>query len=98
MLVSQGYKGLNMTQTIHQTLAALKQQIGQLEVADHAARERLESLVTALERRLEDPESEVHHHSLVQETADAITQFEIAHPRITGILNDLMVALGNMGI
>lgn len=87
-----------MTETIHQTLAALKEQIEHLEMADQVTRERLGSLVSALERKLEAPGDTDHHHSLVQETADAITQFEIAHPRITGILNDLMMALGNMGI
>jgi hypothetical protein len=29
---------------------------------------------------------------------EAISQFEVEHPRITGILNDLMVALSNLGI
>ncbi len=35
---------------------------------------------------------------LAEDIKEAISEFEIEHPRLTGILNDIMIALGNLGI
>ena len=36
--------------------------------------------------------------SLSHKITSAIEEFEVEHPRITGILNELMVTLGGLGI
>lgn len=79
---------------IIEAIAALRDELEQLDVGNEAARARLEALVAELERKLELAE----HQSMVDDMKDAIATFEVKHPRITGILNDLMVTLGNLGI
>ena len=38
------------------------------------------------------------HQDLVEDVKDAITHFEVEHPSITGILNEIMMVLCNIGI
>lgn len=83
---------------IVQALAALRAEIEQLDQADAATGERLEELVSKLEQQVTAAELGQHQMHLVEDIKDAITEFEVEHPRMTGILNDIMVALGNLGI
>ncbi len=68
------------------------------EKIDQATRERLESLAARVESQLERQKDEEAHHGLLQELEEEIMRFEVAHPRLTAIINDIMVALSNMGI
>lgn len=83
---------------INAALGDLRKEIEQLEVDDQATKARLSTLVENIEQRLESSESDEEHHDLVEEMKDAVTQFEVEHPRITGIINDLMMTLSNAGI
>lgn len=80
-----------------ETLEQLRAQVAGLK-AGEASKARLESLVGSLEQKLNAPVGEEQHVRLIEELKEAISHFEVEHPRLTGILNDLMVALGNMGI
>lgn len=82
---------------ILETLEQLRAQIAAMD-ADGASKARLQSLVQGLEQKLRTPADEDHHLHLVEEVKDAISYFEVEHPRLTGILNDLMLALSSMGI
>ncbi len=82
---------------LKESLAQLRAEIHRLEAGDDQARERLNGLVADIERRLSHPDREVHD-SLMANLRSAIEHFEVAHPRATGILNHIMVTLGNMGI
>ena len=46
----------------------------------------------------QNPDDAEHHASVIARLEDAISRFEVEHPRATGILNHIMVTLGNMGI
>ncbi len=82
---------------ISEALFNLRKEIEQLSTTDAETRARLETILSDLEQQLEASEDE-HRLHLVDDMKEAISQFEVEHPRITGILNDLMVALGNLGI
>lgn len=75
----------------------LKRLRSELENADEATRKRMEALVEKVEQRLAEGEGKAAQ-GLLQELEEEIMQFEIEHPRLTAILNDLMVTLSNMGI
>jgi hypothetical protein len=83
---------------IAQAIADLRSQIDQLDESDTATGERLRDLVDRLEHQLGAAELGQHQSHLVDDIKDAITEFEVEHPRMTGILNDIMVALSNLGI
>lgn len=58
-------------------------------------KQRMGKLVQDIEQGLnEDKISE----ELNSKLADTVTEFEATHPRLTAIINDIMVTLSNMGI
>ncbi|BCX82453.1 hypothetical protein MIT9_P2039 [Methylomarinovum caldicuralii] len=77
-------------------LARLQAELENLE-ADEATRQRLGDLARRVERQLEAG-GEESHDSLLKELEAELLRFEVEHPRLTAILNDIMVALANMGI
>jgi len=83
---------------ITQALTELRTQIDQLATSDPATRERLEGLLADLERKVSSLEGGEHHLHLIEDIKETISEFEVEHPRLTGILNDIMVALSNLGI
>lgn len=92
-------EAIDMTeQKINDALAQLRKEIERLEIGNRAAKERLTSLVESIEERVEASGGGEEHQDLVDEMKDAITHFEVEHPRITGIINDLMMTLSSAGI
>jgi chaperonin cofactor prefoldin len=85
-----------MKEKLSETLDSLRAEIDRLHTDDTESKERLEKLVQSLENKLENPDDE--GQSLQEGIKDSITHFEVSHPRITAILNDIMMALSNMGI
>jgi hypothetical protein len=78
-------------------IADLRDEIDQLSDDDVRAKQRLSQLVESLEQRLADPAS-AEHDKLVDNVQETIRQFEVEHPRTTGVLNHIMMTLSNMGI
>jgi hypothetical protein len=78
---------------VSEALFNLRKEIEQLSTSNPETRLRLETLLADLEQRLEATEDE-HQLHLIEDLKEAISQFEVEHPRITSILNELMVALG----
>jgi chromosome segregation ATPase len=83
---------------IDQALNELRTHIDQLAASNTATREKLQSLLSDLEENFHSLEGSEHHVHLVGDLKEAISEFEVEHPRLTGILNDIMVALSNLGI
>lgn len=82
---------------ISEALFILRKEVEQLEGDHPELKDKLESLLGRIEKKLEVTENDQHIH-LVQDMKSALTQFEVEHPTATGIINDLMVALSNLGI
>jgi hypothetical protein len=82
---------------ISEAIFNLRQEIEQLGDSNPELKARLEGLLNELEDKLEATEDENHLH-LVEDMKEAVSQFEVEHPTITGVVNELMVALSNMGI
>ncbi len=82
---------------LRESIEKLRLEIESLDPGDQSSKERLESLVSELERNLSDSDTE-QHETLVQSLREGIEHFEVEHPSITGVLNHIMVTLSNMGI
>ena len=61
-------------------------------------RERLNHLITDIERKLASPDDTEHHENLLSNVQDSIHHLELKHPRATSILNQIMAALAGGGI
>lgn len=83
---------------VRDALLKLRAEIEKLGPQDAAAQARLSALVADMERRLAAPEGAEAHEGLIGDVRDAVEEFEAQHPRATAILNDIMMALSNMGI
>jgi phytoene/squalene synthetase len=82
---------------INEALFTLRREVEQLEDSNPALKDKLEELLNELEDRLEASEDENNLH-LVEDFKAALSEFELEHPTATGVLNELMVTLGNLGI
>ena len=83
---------------LQQALAKLRDELDALGPEHANTRERLEKLVFEVESELAALDAEADHQSVVESMRTRLEQFEVEHPRITNILNDIMVTLSNLGI
>ncbi len=82
---------------ISEALFVLRQEVERLESDHPEIRAKLESLLEKLEHRL-DSEDDGKHLHLLKDFKDAVSSFEVEHPTATGIINELMLTLSNLGI
>lgn len=89
---------------LHALIGQLKTEISRLGPGDEEARVRLQALVADVEQRLDTIEQddadtlEDGDEDLMERLRETVERFEVEHPRTTGILNNIMVTLGSMGI
>ncbi len=82
---------------LHQLLNKLRAELDKLEI-DSNAHQDLSQLITNVEHQIERLEDKQNKVSLTENLRTHIEKFEVEHPRITGILNDIMMKLTNIGI
>jgi len=83
-------------QKINDALGALREEGDRLDNPE--AKERLTTLVESIEQNVDYTGLSVDHQDLVEDVKDAITHFEVEHPSITGLLNEVIMTLSNIGI
>lgn len=83
---------------LREHLERLRNQVNELAAGKPESLERLNGLISDIERRLDGEGDASQHQRVLANLKEAIRHFEVEHPRATAILNDLMVALSNMGI
>ncbi len=74
-------------------VAQLREEIVKAQAGAPGALKHLEPLLAELEQALHAPAPGLRERIEAQ-----IREFEVEHPRLTGILNDVMTSLGNLGI
>jgi hypothetical protein len=87
-----------MDQDLRKALRELRAELERASGADPEECAKLERLIDAIEHKLDHPEQHEEDYSLVERAKESIEHFEVSHPRATGILNDIMMMLSNMGI
>ena len=83
---------------LHALVRQLKTEIAGLRDEDGEARERLQALVDDLDRRIDDEDTGGEDEELMDSLRESVERFEVEHPRATGIINNILVTLGNIGI
>lgn len=81
---------------VRKLLDNLDAEIDQLEQLPEDKRRQLDNLVEKIKTGVSDEEETADdlHDSL----AETVAEFEASHPRLTAVVNDIMVTLSNMGI
>ncbi len=86
------------TSELHEPLEQLRTEIKKLGDDDEAIKRRMKRLVGDLERQLDDSDDFDDEPQLLDGLRRNIERFEVEHPRLTGVLHELMRELSNMGI
>lgn len=84
--------------SLREHLESLRAEVNELDAGKPESIERLNRLITDIEMQLENRDDKTRNEALIANVQGAIRHFEVEHPRATAILNDIMVALGNIGI
>lgn len=79
-------------------LERLRKEVNDAASENDNLTEKLNLLISDIEKKIEEPADEDHHKNLMQSIKETIGQFESEHPRATALLNEIMVTLSNMGI
>ena len=85
-------------QQLTEYLEQLNHAIGDLDAPDDD-KSRLTSLIAEIELQLNTPlQVTGDAQTLVDQVENMISTFEQDHPRVAGILNNIMLTLSNMGV
>ena len=76
----------------------MREEIARAEAGDRESLARLEELAGQVQRELDEENAVGDPAGLVDELEEAITGFEARHPNLTAIVNNMLVALGSMGV
>jgi hypothetical protein len=79
-------------------LARLREEIARAEPGDRDALARLEQIAIELQQDLDGGSALQDPAALVDKLEESLTGFEVRHPNLTAIVNNIMVALGSMGV
>jgi hypothetical protein len=79
-------------------ITKLKNEMELLREDQQGSRDQIESLIDDLEIHLETGKTKHWPAEMTTRVREEIERFETEHPQITGILNNIMVTLGNVGI
>lgn len=79
-------------------LACLREEIARADAGDRESLARLQQLAEQVQRELDEQNAVGDPAGLVDELEEAITGFEARHPNLTAIVNNMLVALGSMGV
>jgi len=79
-------------------LQGLREVTEQLGSDNPEIKSQIDQLITEIELHLQQPDDANRKDVLVQGLENTIEQFEINHPRVTELLNRIIMALGNIGI
>lgn len=81
---------------LKELIPLLREEIGRARAGDSDALGHLDPLLVELDRALAEPALE--SASLRERLGASIREFEVQNPRLTAVLNDIMVGLSGLGI
>jgi hypothetical protein len=85
-------------QHLDELLSALRREMNALDVGDRETRQRLDRLILDIETRVKDPNPVAVQAGLGGQLKASILKFEASHPRLAGVVNDVVDKLSAMGI
>lgn len=80
---------------IYEQLEAVKRELAGSDLAEDS-RAKVLGLIDRMEEQMHSPEGE--RDSLADQFEVLATEFEVSHPTLTGVVKNLMLTLGNMGV
>ena len=85
-------------QHLDELLNSLRREMDALDVGDEDVRQRLDRLILDIETRVKNPHGVAADEGLGGQLKASILKFEASHPRLAGVINDVVDKLSAMGI
>ena len=85
-------------QHLDELISALRREMNALDVGDQDARQRLDQLIVDIETRVRNRDAVVPDEGVVAHLKASVLKFEVSHPRLAGVINDVVDKLSAMGI
>ena len=82
---------------LEDSLNNLRSEIKALDIGDDEARRRLEQLIREIEQTLANPD-DVAAGTLGDQLKTSVLSFEVSHPRLAVVMNEVVEKLSQMGI
>lgn len=83
---------------LRDTLESLRADLGKLKFREPQSRDRVQQLISAIERQIENSDDAEGSEAVQQDLSGAISQFESEHPTLAGTLGRIASSLSTMGI
>ena len=87
---------------LHKLLIELKQKLAEIQTAEDSTDNSLEILKKDIDRalyQLEHPEAgDLDHESLRARLRETIDRFEVTHPTLTAVMNNIFNTLSGSGV
>jgi len=83
---------------LRDTLESLREDLANLKFRDPQSRDRVQQLISAIERQIENSDDAEASATVQQDLSGAISQFESEHPTLAGTLGRIASTLSSMGI
>jgi hypothetical protein len=85
-------------QHLDELISALRREMNALDGGDQDARQRLDQLIVDIETRVRNPDAVVPDEGVGAHLKASVLKFEVSHPRLAGVINDVVDKLSAMGI
>ncbi len=79
-------------------LERLRIEIAAADSGDREALRRLRALADRIEREIEQEQTLADPGGFVEEFEEAASRFEVKHPNLAAVINNIVVVLGGMGV
>lgn len=83
---------------LRETLESLRGDLDNLKFKEAQSRERVQQLISAIERQIENSDDAESSANVSNDLAGAISQFESEHPTLASALGRIASSLSTMGI
>ncbi|OGX05977.1 MAG: hypothetical protein A2Z88_02810 [Omnitrophica WOR_2 bacterium GWA2_47_8] len=87
-----------MKENLKQQLENLKKEIESIDEQDQEARAKLLDLAETIEHKLADLKDRTERKAVLSRLEDDVFAFELKHPRISAVLEQIIDILKNMGV
>jgi hypothetical protein len=82
-------------QALYQQLESLKQELAK-STLDEDTQETMLGLIDRMEEQMHTPHAS--DDGISEQFETLVAEFEVSHPTLTGVVKNLLVTLGNMGV
>ena len=79
-------------------IAQLDVELESTDITDNDTRESLSQLLIDVREKLENPVDVTNHSRITHDLQEIALKFEVNHPKLTKILNEISNILSNIGI